>query len=114
MTISRSKRALYFWPLLILVFQLLISAISFYGQYKLQTDFATRTEANERLEAKVHDMNCSQINKEAVLEVMKGLIADEKRLADVLFAIGVCSALTAAFAFRSFVVFRKYYAVTYV
>ena len=107
MMISRKVNAVYFWPLLILVSQLMISSISFYGQHKLQTDIPTRTAANERLEAKLNDINCAPINKEALLEVMKGQVEDEINLARILFGFGMLSVATAVLALMSLAPLKK-------
>ncbi len=110
MSISWKTRNVYYWPLLILVTQLIISVGSFYSHYKFQTLATARAAENEIVEMRLHDINCDRINTTNVLAVMKGSVSDAKSFAELFFIFGMLSGLTAIFALLSLVALRQKHA----
>jgi len=100
-------RSLYSWLLLILILQLAVSVGAFYWHNKFHTRAIARATEPEKLEARLRDIKCDSINKAAVVDLMKSSVVDDESVAELLFSLGLVSALSTGFVVLAIVDIKR-------
>ncbi len=73
----------------ILICQLIISVSCFYGAYKFQDLYDVRIEKIHQFELKLSEIQCDQINKNAVLQAVQSSGNEPKQYSNLLFWFGM-------------------------
>lgn len=90
--------------------QLAISGGCFYWYYKYQIQVTTRIAIIEKVGAKIQDMKCDAINKDAANALISGFAKEPEEYAKLIQFFGIFLGLSASFALATLFYIRKKYA----